>query len=486
MAHGSKKARAGRSLNLILWLVFSVFAFAVIFVCILLQNILVGRDYRRQAFETLKTAQARIAEVSAASPSGGDISAIAYELGIGAYLIYDGSGSDTSVVTFSGTERSYQELARMCSSLGGEETEQFFSGDGEIACVSSVTYGGRPAWLCLFFSLTSFEAFQAAYRWISVVTGLLAVVLGFAASGIVSLLVTRPVAEVTANAKELARGNYDLNFREDYFCSEIEELSSSLEYARAEISKADRMQKELIANVSHDFKTPLTMIKAYASMILEITGENKEKRDRDAQVIIDEADRLALLVSDVLDLSKLRAGVEEERVRFDLSEETRAIVSRFDYLAETQGYRIETAIDDGIFVLAARARIGQVVYNLVGNAVNYTGEDKRVRAKLFQKDGAARLEVIDSGKGIPPAELDTIWDRYYRSESSHKRPVRGTGLGLSIVKGVLLAHGFPFGVVSEQGKGSCFWVEFPPPEGEHMQQETESERPKRRKKGVKA
>ncbi len=467
---GMRRHTAIRSLNLILWLVFSAFAVAVILVSLVFQNFFAGRNFRSAAYETLHTARERIEEVLAAEGAeDAGLAAVAYELGVSAYLVYEGYGGEDggTAVTLSGVERTYRELAEICGLLEDGEGEQFFSGDGEVACVSSVVYGGRPACLCLFASLKPLEEYESTFRRISLITGLTAVVLGFAVSGFVAMLVTRPVAEVTDRAKALARGDYSLRFRKDYFCSEIEELSSALEYARSEISKADDLQKELIANVSHDFKTPLTMIKAYASMILEITGDDKKKREQNAQVIIDEADRLAMLVSDVLDLSKLRAGVEEERERFELSEETRAIIGRFGYLAETQGYRFETEIEEGIFITAARGRIGQVVYNLIGNAVNYTGEDKRVRVKLFRKEGAARLEVIDSGKGIPPEELDTIWDRYYRSENSHKRPVQGTGLGLSIVKGVLLAHGFPFGAVSEQGKGSCFWVEFPgetPPE----------------------
>ena len=115
-----------------------------------------------------------------------------------------------------------------------------------------------------------------------------------------------------------------------------------------------------------------------------------------------------------------------------------------------------------LMVHADLEQIQQVLYNLIGNAVNYTGEDdKRIRIKLFRKEHCARFEVIDTGKGIPADEVDTIWDRYYRSGRTHKRAVNGTGLGLSIVKNILLQHNFPFGVISEEGKGSCFWVEFP-------------------------
>ena len=129
----------------------------------------------------------------------------------------------------------------------------------------------------------------------------------------------------------------------------------------------------------------------------------------------------------------------------------------------------------------SRERIDQVLYNLIGNAVNYTGDDKRVRVKLYKKGNNARFEVIDSGKGIPPEEVDTIWDRYYRSNKTHKRPVNGSGLGLSIVKNILLQHDCPFGVISEVGKGSCFWAEFAPPADEPPRDEIYEKRGKEEK-----
>ena len=102
-----------------------------------------------------------------------------------------------------------------------------------------------------------------------------------------------------------------------------------------------------------------------------------------------------------------------------------------------------------------------MLYNLIGNAVNYTGEDKTVTVRLYGENGIVHFTVTDTGKGISPEEIDTIWERYYRSRETHKRPVKGTGLGLSIVKTILTKHRFAFGVRSEVGKGSTFYVDFP-------------------------
>ena len=287
--------------------------------------------------------------------------------------------------------------------------------------------------------------------------------LSFAVSSAVSGWLTKPIAEMTNKAKQLARGNFDIDFHGVDYGEEMVELADSLNFVRDELSKTDRMQKELIANVSHDFKTPLTMIKAYASMIKEISGDIPEKRDKHAQVIIEESDRLASLVGDVLDLSKMRSGIELlQEDLFDMSKELGAILERFAYLKETNGYQFITEIEEGLYTRADKLKIEQVLYNLIGNAVNYTGDDKIVYVRLQkQGDNAFRFSVIDTGKGIKADELDAVWDRYYRSSEMHKRPVKGTGLGLTIVKTVLECHHFHFGVKSKEGKGSMFYVDFP-------------------------
>jgi signal transduction histidine kinase len=297
-------------------------------------------------------------------------------------------------------------------------------------------------------------------------TALLAVfvfILTFAISSAVAGWMVNPLAEMTKKAKSLALGDFTIDFQGNNYGTEMIELADSLNYARDELSKTDRMQKELIANVSHDFKTPLTMIKGYASMIIEISGDNPEKRNKHAKIIVEEADRLASLVNDVLDLSKISAGITQlENKTIDMSAYLEEILSRFDYLKDGQGYNFEKDIEEGLCTVADEVKIGQVLYNLIGNAVNYTGEDKTVYVRL-KRDSAStfRFEVSDTGKGIAPEERDKIWQRYYRSGETHKRPVQGTGLGLSIVKTVLERHQFVFGVTSQVGVGSTFYVDFP-------------------------
>ncbi len=456
-----------------MWFSFSLFAIVVVLILAVVQNALLDSRYREHQVERLKTAGEEVQKLSLGADkeeTGKILFDVCRRSGVRGYLLYEDGNSVFPEIT---DRKSYFELTKTLKKEFGEDKESVtFSDENELFYAVETELEGRSCYLCMNSSLQPLGEFENALGLISLVTVLVAIVLAFVASAFVAVFVTKPVMAVTERAKALARGDFSKDFKENYFYREINELSDALDYACTEISKTDRMQKELIANVSHDFKTPLTMIKAYASMIREISGDDKEKRDNHAKIIIDETDRLAALVGDVLDLSKIRAGVTEDgRTVFNLSEEVYRVVNRFDFLKETAGYVIETEIEDDLYISANRDRIGQVLYNLIGNAVNYTGEDKKVTVKLFKAGENSRFEVKDTGKGIRKEDLETIWDRYYRSGEAHQRPVQGTGLGLSIVKGILEAHGYPFGVESEEGKGSCFWAEFFPPPAEESGEE---------------
>ena len=295
-----------------------------------------------------------------------------------------------------------------------------------------------------------------------IMIAIVVIFLALVISALLSIKLTKPIQRITRAAKRMAAGDFTVNFKGEYSYAEMDALAETLDFAKEEIGKADELQKEVLANVTHDLKTPLTMIKAYASMIQEISGDNPEKRAKHTQVIIDESDRLTALVNDILNLSKIQSGMDTLKLTsINLSEFVHTVLERFEYLTETQGFTLVREIDDDLYTEADMEKLEQVVYNLVGNAVNYTGEDKKIVVGLHREEGYLRFTVTDTGKGIPPEEIESIWDRYHRSTETHKRPIKGTGLGLSIVKTILLKHGFRFGVQSEPGKGSTFFVLFP-------------------------
>ncbi len=338
-----------------------------------------------------------------------------------------------------------------------------YSLSGTLNYVSAVVFEGAPHFLLVRYPLSIISQTVHRMQIYVLLTSLVVLIVAFFISYSVSDKLARPLETVANSATRLAKGDYSVRFESAQY-QEIAKLSDTLNYATDEIKKSDKFQKELLANVSHDFKTPLTMIKAYASMIREISGDDPEKRDKHLQVIIDEADRLTGLVNDVLAASKASAGLDKLNKKvFNLTEFVYGILNKFGYLQETQGYKFMTDIDNNLYTLADEEKIGQVVYNLLSNSVNYTGEDKTVYISLkdCHEENRIKFSVRDTGKGISEEEREHIWDRYYRSEDEHARPVKGTGLGLNIVKEILVGHNFNFGVNSTPSEGSTFFVDFP-------------------------
>ena len=291
-----------------------------------------------------------------------------------------------------------------------------------------------------------------------IVTGIL-VLIGIALSVIISKSIAEPIINITKSADRLAKGDYSAEFDGGNY-KELQQLANTLNYASTEISKVDMMQRDLIANVSHDLRTPLTMVKAYAEMIRDLSGNNPAKREEHLNIIIEETDRLALLVSDMLDLSKLENGnLKLNCSEMNVTAKIREIVDRYRGVSEKNGYTITFTPDEEVTVSCDIVKIEQVIYNLLNNAINYTGDDKKVFIRQINEKNYVKIEVTDTGDGISEENIKLIFDKYYRSKN-HKREVVGTGLGLSIVKAVLKLHNYPYGVQSTLGEGSTFWFKI--------------------------
>ena len=287
---------------------------------------------------------------------------------------------------------------------------------------------------------------------ISVLMAVLGAVLAFA----LSAYFARPLTKMSGEASRLAMGDYEVHF-DGGNCRETVQLSETLNRAAQELSSLDKMQKDLVANISHDLRTPLTMISGYSEMIRDLPGEATPEN---MQVIIDETARLTSLVNDMLEVSRLQNGaIVLHPARFDLTEVLRETIDRYSRLREREGYdiRFEGTVDEPVYVNTDRERILQVVYNLVNNAVNYAGDDRQVIIRQEVADGNVTISVIDHGIGIPEDKLPLVWERYYKVHDFHNRANMGTGLGLSIVKNILVLANARFGVQSTPGSGSRFW-----------------------------
>jgi signal transduction histidine kinase len=265
---------------------------------------------------------------------------------------------------------------------------------------------------------------------------------------IITKRVSMPIEEINKSAKVLATGNYDTHFDGKGFL-EISELSDTLNSTAMELKKVETLRRELVANISHDLRTPLSLMHDFPD---EITKEQ-------TQVIMDETRRLTSLVNDVLDISKLESGVDKPNmIFFNLTRSINATTLRVAELVKKDGYKLIFIYDGEVIVYADKTNITQVFYNLLINAINYTGGDKAITVRQIMSKYTVRIEVTDTGKGIAPEDLPYIWDRYYKVNKEHKRAVTGTGLGLSIVKKIMELHGGNYGVESSpNGKGSTFW-----------------------------
>ena len=298
------------------------------------------------------------------------------------------------------------------------------------------------------------SALERQFGWIMCILIMGALIIALA----MARVICQPMARMGRSARRLATGDYSEQFVGGGY-REANELADALNYATRELKKNDDLQKELVANISHDLRTPLTMIKGYSEVMRDIPDENTPEN---VQVIIDETERLTELVNDMLDLSKIKAGTRKPELDiFNLTETVRAVLMRYEKLTERDQYVIDFCNEFGdVEVCADRTMILQVVYNLVNNALNYVGEDKTVIITQTVFEGRVRISVTDHGSGIAKEDIPYIWDRYYKVDKVHKRAVVGTGLGLSIVKGILNAHDTTYGVDSTVGEGSTFWFEL--------------------------
>jgi signal transduction histidine kinase len=270
-------------------------------------------------------------------------------------------------------------------------------------------------------------------------------------------VIAKPLARLNDGAKKLSKGNYNADFNGSGYL-EVKELSDTLNSTAIELSKVDELRRELIANISHDLRTPLALIYSYAEMMQDFPDEITTTH---VQTIMSETKRLSSLVSDILDVSKLETGTMELHTNnYNLTENIDETVARLSELLKNDGYSIVFEHSEDIYVTADEAKITQAFYNLLTNAVHYSTSDKHIVVRQSRVQNGVKIEVVDHGDGIAPENIPYIWDRYYKVDKKHKRAIIGTGLGLSIVKKIFELHGVDYGVESELGKGSVFWFQL--------------------------
>lgn len=283
--------------------------------------------------------------------------------------------------------------------------------------------------------------------------------LSFIISYYFSRRIADPILKINSSAKKLADKSSEVKFTCETEVLELKELANTLNDTAKELSKTEELRKEFLANVSHDLKTPLTMIEAYAASARDLNYNNKKKRERDLNIIIDEAERLNMLVNDILLLSRMENNKTELKLeKINIKEEIKTILERFA-IYKNDGYTFEFNETKDYIIFADRKSMERVIYNLVNNAINYTGDDKKVKINFEVNDNILRINIIDTGNGISEEDKKLVWNKYFRINKRHRRTTVGTGLGLSIVKEILEDHKFNYGIDSKINKGTCFYFE---------------------------
>lgn len=390
-------------------------------------------------------------------------------------LLYDLSSADCADIYRSLKSSDDSRLVRSASLtrnsfLSGQHFDSrvdlsdysFFSDDDQqnvILAILVTNADGDEIMLIVNTFLTPISAITRTIGIILVVVGIILVLLAFVIARYLSGRIAKPLARMNNRAKLLGEGNYDVRFDESAGYREASELASTLNHAASELSKVDALKNELIANISHDLRTPLTLISGYSEIMRDIPGEITTEN---LQTIIDETSRLSSLVSDMLEISKIQSGNVTLSVEsFNVADELEKIKTTYNTLAGRMGYNISVeCIGDGR-ISADRELTVRAIMNLVNNAMTYTGDDRAIGIRMIGKESAVRVEISDSGDGIPPDKLDQIWERYYKVDADHKRASKGSGLGLSIVRSIVTMHGGGYGVRSREGHGSVFWIELP-------------------------
>lgn len=274
-----------------------------------------------------------------------------------------------------------------------------------------------------------------------------------------SSLIVKPIKKIEMEATNLPSGKYDYRLIKTD-AREIENLNNTLARANEEIIKADVARKELIGNVSHDLRTPLTMIVGYGEMIRDFPEENNAEN---INVIINEAKRLSTLVDDLLDLSKVESGkIEFHNKDIKISDLLGSVYDQFEPYCKANNIELVLNVEDSdVVVNVDDNRLKQVLHNFMSNALNYNdAKDTKIIIGEEKVDGAYRIYVYDNGSGVKEEDKDKIWNRYYKVDKEHKRSHIGSGIGLSLCKDILDKMGYKYGVDSVYKEYSKFYFDI--------------------------
>lgn len=283
----------------------------------------------------------------------------------------------------------------------------------------------------------------------------------FVLLGLFTCTVYIPIRKITRAARDYSEGNFDtqINIQTN---DEIGYLAASLNYMATELSTLEDDQRKFIANVSHDFRSPLTSIKGYVEAIMDGTIPH-EMQDKYLNIILLETERLNKLTQSMLELNKYGArGTMLDISSFDINNTIKLVVQSFEGICQEKKISFELILTGHTsFVYADISKIQQVLYNLIDNAIKFSHPDSTITIETTEKNEKVFISVKDMGIGIPKDSIKKIWERFYKTDLSRGKDKRGTGLGLAIVREIISVHNENINVISTEGVGTEFIFTLP-------------------------
>lgn len=270
-----------------------------------------------------------------------------------------------------------------------------------------------------------------------------------------------PLRKITKATEQYAIGNYHYELQPDSN-DEIGYLAGILSYMASEIARTEDDQKKFVANVSHDFRSPLTSIRGYLEAMLDGTIP-PELYSKYLNIVLNETERLTKLTNSLLQLNNLNTkGMLLEKTHFDINKVIRDTAASFEGTCQKKNIKLQLLLTgEQMLVHADMGKIQQVLYNLLDNAIKFSHTDSSIKIETTEKKNKLHISVKDYGIGIPKDEIKLVWDRFYKSDSSRGKDKKGTGLGLSITREIIQSHKENINVISTQGAGSEFIFTLP-------------------------
>jgi len=422
-------------------------------VCFLASSIFLSFIYTNMQYSELKTASNKIYEAISAGNEDSDI-ILEYQIA-NAFILKDGKVSSIG----SGRKNNMPMMRNNNFSNLSEKGKYRNPMEGEFLYYKNSTDIGD---IILFRNNRfSVEYMKSTYIILSLIFSI-AVIISIPIVSMLGKRITKPILKLQKASLDITKGNFnidvDVNTKD-----EIQELSKSLKIMAMAIEKKSVMQRDFIANVSHDFKTPLSVIRNYSEAIYDDILEEKDEKEY-LKGIMQEVDRLNILVMDILQLSKLQGGTDILRKEyFNLADFLSDLESAFKIQIQIQNKNIHLNIEilnSTLEILADRNYLYRVVYNFIDNAIKFSNEDGIIELSCVESEKEIKICVKDDGIGIEDSYIDDIWQRYYKNKKSG-----GMGIGLAICSEILRLHDFKYGVISNVGKGSEFFFVVPKVQG---------------------